>query len=87
MTGSISIKGEVLPVGGVTAKTEAAITSGIRTIIVPEANKNDIVIDKDKLKKIKIVPAKDIIDVLEIALKKSPKKNQLIGIIKKIVRP
>ena len=58
----------MLPVGGVTAKVEAAIDAGIKTVIVPKANLKDIIIDKDKLSKIKIVPVDKISDVLEEAL-------------------
>jgi len=68
MTGSLSVRGDVLPVGGVTAKVEAAIDAGIKTVIVPKANLKDIIIDKDKLSKIKIVPVDKISDVLEEAL-------------------
>lgn len=51
MTGSLSVRGDVLPVGGVTAKVEAAIDSGLSKVIVPLANYNDIILDeahKDK---------------------------------------
>jgi len=68
MTGSLSVRGEVLPVGGVTSKVEAAIESGIKHIIVPESNMRDIIVDKKKLNKIKIIPVKNINQVLEVAL-------------------
>lgn len=67
MTGSLSVRGKVLPVGGVTSKVEAAIQTGIKTVIVPKSNLQDIIADKDKLKKIKIVPVTDIYEVLDIA--------------------
>lgn len=65
VTGSLSVRGDVLPVGGVSAKVEAAIEAGIEHVIVPESNLQDIVIDDAKLKRIKIVPVKTIIDVVD----------------------
>ena len=64
MTGSLSVRGEVLPVGGVTSKVEAAIETGINKVIVPKTNLNDIVIQEAKLKKIKIIPVSTINEVL-----------------------
>ncbi len=68
MTGSLSVRGEVLAVGGVTAKVEAAIEAGIKRVIVPKANEGDIVIKKDKLDKIKVIPVVRIEEVLKEAL-------------------
>ena len=68
MTGSLSVRGEVLPIGGLSAKIEAAIDAGIEKVIVPRSNMKDIVIDKVRLKKIKIVPVDTIVDVLKEAL-------------------
>jgi len=65
MTGSLSVRGEVLPVGGVSSKVEAAIDAGIKKVIVPKSNLKDIVIDKDMLKKIKLIPVVDISEVLK----------------------
>jgi Lon-like ATP-dependent protease len=68
MTGSLSVRGGVLAVGGVTAKVEAAIDAGIKNIIVPKANEKDIIISKEKLKGIKIIPVSTIQEVLKEAL-------------------
>jgi len=68
MTGSLSVRGEVLPIGGVTSKIEAAIEAGIEYALVPKSNMEDIVIRKEVLKKIKIIPVKSITEVLEYAL-------------------
>ncbi|MBU1111672.1 MAG: ATP-dependent protease LonB [archaeon] len=68
MTGSLSVRGEVLPIGGVSYKIEAAIDSGIKQIIVPKSNMQDIVIDENKLKKVKIIPVEFLEEVLEHAL-------------------
>ena len=68
MTGSLSVRGDVLPVGGVTTKVEAAIDAGIKRIIIPKSNLNDIVVSKEKLGKVKIITVKTIKDVLREAL-------------------
>jgi len=86
MTGSLSIKGEVLPVGGVSAKIEAAIEAGAKTVIIPAANRDDIVLEKEKLKKIKIATAGNLCDVLSVALKEGKEKQRLLKDISKIVK-
>lgn len=68
MTGSLSVRGEVLPVGGVTSKVEAAIDAGIKKVIVPKSNLQDIVISPEKLNKIQIIPVESILEVLKEAL-------------------
>ncbi|PIN86974.1 ATP-dependent protease LonB [Candidatus Woesearchaeota archaeon CG10_big_fil_rev_8_21_14_0_10_44_13] len=68
MTGSLSVRGSVLPIGGVSAKVEAAIEAGLKRVIVPESNMKDIVIDPVLLKKIEIIPVNDISEVLKEAL-------------------
>jgi len=82
MTGSLSVRGDVLPVGGITSKVEAAIDAGLKTVIIPKSNLNDIYIDKDKLKKIKIIPVSNIGEVLEYALKKSARRDAIIKELK-----
>jgi Lon-like ATP-dependent protease len=81
MTGSLSVRGEVLPVGGVSSKVEAAIDAGIKKIIVPKANLQDIVIDKAKLSKIKILPVERISEVLKEVMDWTGKQD----ILKKIM--
>lgn len=68
LTGSLSVRGEVLPVGGVTAKVEAAIEAGLKQIIIPAANVRDVVLSNGVQNKIKIIPASKIQDVLREAL-------------------
>jgi len=75
MTGSLSVRGEVLPVGGVSSKVEAAIDTGIKTIIVPNSNIKDIVIDKKKLALVKLIPVTRIEEVLDHALDWNGKKK------------
>lgn len=77
MTGSLSVRGEVLPVGGVSSKVEAAIEAGIKTVIVPKSNMQDIVIDKKKLSKIKVVPVERLHEVLKAAMDWKGKENIL----------
>ncbi|MBT7366678.1 ATP-dependent protease LonB [Candidatus Woesearchaeota archaeon] len=64
MTGSLSVRGDVLPIGGVSSKVEAAIEAGIKKVIVPKSNMKDIVISPDKLKTIKIIPVETTTQVL-----------------------
>ncbi len=68
MTGSLSVRGEVLPIGGVTYKIEAAIDAGIKSVIIPKSNLKDIVIPKERLSRINIIPVEKIEEVLENAL-------------------
>ncbi|MGP6293867.1 ATP-dependent protease LonB [Caldiplasma sukawensis] len=82
MTGSLSVRGAVLPVGGVTAKVEAAIEAGLKKVIVPASNYNDIILDLAHKDKIEIIPVTNIEEVLEVALEKGPEKQNLIDRIK-----
>jgi len=68
MTGSLTVRGEVLPVGGVTQKIEAAVEAGLKEVIIPESNKKDVLLEKKYEGKIKIIPAKTLIDVLKHSL-------------------
>jgi Lon-like ATP-dependent protease len=83
MTGSLSVRGEVLPVGGVTSKVEAAIEAGIKKVIVPQSNLKDIIIDGKKLNKIKIIPVENISQVLKESLDWKGKDKILKKILKK----
>jgi len=70
MTGSLTVRGEVLPVGGVTHKIEAAIEAGLKQVIIPKSNVADVLLEKKYEGKIKIIPAKTIVDVLKHSLHK-----------------
>ncbi|HIH47868.1 TPA: ATP-dependent protease LonB [Candidatus Woesearchaeota archaeon] len=83
MTGSLSVRGEVLPVGGVSAKVEAAIESGLKQVIVPRSNLNDIVIPEETLSKIKVIPVDTIVQVLEHALDWKGKESILKSIMQR----
>nr|WP_148258759.1 ATP-dependent protease LonB [Thermococcus sp. AM4] len=82
MTGSLSVRGEVLPIGGATPKIEAAIEAGIKTVIIPKANEKDVFLSPDKASKIRIIPVETIDEVLEIALEDSEKKKELLSRIR-----
>jgi Lon-like ATP-dependent protease len=87
MTGSLSVRGDVLPVGGVTAKVEAAIDTGLAKVIVPASNFNDIILDEAHKGKIQIIGASRIEEVLENALIMGPEKDKFLQKIKDIVNP
>jgi Lon-like ATP-dependent protease len=82
MTGSLSVRGEVLPVGGVSAKVEAAIEVGVKRVIVPKSNLQDIVIDKAKLAKVEIIPVEQLNEVLKEALDWKGKETVLKSLSK-----
>lgn len=68
MTGSLSVRGDVLPVGGVTFKIEAAVKAGIRTVLIPRANINDVLIEERFKSLVTVIPVDTINDVLNLAL-------------------
>lgn len=78
MTGSLSVRGEVLPIGGATPKIEAAIEAGIKTVIIPKSNEKDVFLSPDKAARIEIIPVETIDQVLEIALEDCEEKEDLI---------
>ncbi|MGV8086857.1 MAG: ATP-dependent protease LonB [Candidatus Woesearchaeota archaeon] len=83
MTGSLSVRGEVLPIGGVSAKIEAAIAAGIKNVIVPKTNMQDIIVDKEKLSQIRIIPVETITEVLKEVLEWKGKEDILKNIEKR----
>ncbi len=77
LTGSLSVRGDVLPVGGVTGKIEAAAEAGIKTVLIPKTNMEDVFIEDRYKKKVKIIPVETLSDVLEHALIGKGKKGLL----------
>ena len=74
MTGEITLRGTVLPIGGLKEKLLAAHRGGIETVIIPSENEKDLAeIPKNILRKLDIHPVKTIDEVLEIALVEIPK--------------
>ncbi len=73
MTGEITLRGQVLPIGGLKEKLLAAHRGGIKHVIIPEENVKDLEeIPDNVLRKLKIHPVKTIEQVLELALQRSP---------------
>ncbi len=68
LTGSLSVRGEVLAVGGITQKVEAAISAGLKRVIVPKSNEKDVLLSAKEKDKITILPVKNIKEVLQEAL-------------------
>jgi len=81
MTGSLSVRGDVMPVGGVTQKIEAAAQAGIGTVLIPRSNMGDVLIDDSIKDKIQIIPVSTISEVFEFAM--GSQRTRLIEKLKK----
>ncbi|WP_135829146.1 ATP-dependent protease LonB [Halorussus halobius] len=84
MTGSLSVRGDVLPVGGVTHKIEAAAKSGLDRVIIPAANEDDVMIEAEYEDQIEIIPVSHISEVLEVALAGEAEKDSLVDRLKNL---
>ena len=74
MTGEITLRGRVLPIGGLKEKMLAAHRAGIKTFVFPEKNKKDLVdIPKEIVEDLELRPVSQIGEVFEIALRAGPK--------------
>ncbi|OGS43553.1 MAG: ATP-dependent protease LonB [Euryarchaeota archaeon RBG_13_57_23] len=80
MTGSLSVRGQVLPVGGVTAKIEAAAELGLKKVLIPEENMKDVLLEDKYIGKIEVVPVRTLNDVIYHALVGARKE----GLLKKL---
>ncbi len=78
MTGSLSVRGEVLPIGGVTAKIEAAARLGIKTVVIPRANMQDVMLDTEWEGTIEVVAVDTLDEVMEYALIRGDLKKSLV---------
>ena len=85
MTGSLSVRGDVLPVGGINAKIDAAIHAGIHRVIIPGGNLKDVMLDPKKSSMIKIVPVNTLSEVLEEALCWSEDREGLLDRVKSMI--
>lgn len=86
MTGEITLRGEVLPIGGLKEKLLAARRSGIKTVVIPEENERDLKeIPKNVLQDLEICPVKWIDQVLDIALTHAPVPLELDKAVEKPV--
>ncbi|MFH0816367.1 MAG: ATP-dependent protease LonB [Methanobacteriota archaeon] len=68
MTGSLSVRGRVLPVGAVTAKIEAAAQAGIKRVLIPKSNMQDVFLEDRWSAKVEVVPVDTLAEVLKYAL-------------------
>jgi len=75
MTGSLSVRGDVLPIGGVTYKIEAAVLAGISKVLIPKSNLGDVLIEDMYKDKVQIIPVSNISEVLEHALTGKKKES------------
>jgi ATP-dependent Lon protease len=72
MTGEITLRGLVLPIGGLKEKSLAAMRAGITTVIIPKLNEKDLVdVPEEAKQKLKFVPVENVDEVLEVALEKN----------------
>src|SRR4029077_11619623 len=77
MTGEITLRGEVLPIGGLKEKLLAAHRGGIKTVLIPDENQKDLVEIPDNIKgNLEIKPVKWIAEVLGVALTPQPLPQQ-----------
>ncbi|MCS6877941.1 MAG: endopeptidase La [Geminicoccaceae bacterium] len=73
MTGEITLRGRVLPIGGLKEKLLAALRGGLKTVIIPKENEKDLAeIPENAKKRLEIVPVATIDEVLRIALQRMP---------------
>jgi ATP-dependent Lon protease len=73
MTGEITLRGQVLPIGGLKEKLLAAHRGGIKVVMIPDENKRDLKEIPENIKgKLEIIPVKWIDEVLEVALQRMP---------------
>ena len=85
MTGSLSVRGEVLPIGGVTAKIEAAARSGVKTIVVPRANMQDVLLDDRFEDMVEVVAVDTLDEVMQYALIKHEQKASLVERLEAVI--
>ncbi len=81
MTGSLSIRGTVLPIGGATAKVEAAAIAGIKRVLIPYSNLKDVLIEDHYKDKIEVIAVETLTDVIENTLE-GPGKDELLKKLK-----
>ena len=84
LTGSLNVRGDVMPIGGATAKIEAAAEAGMKKVLIPKSNMKDVMIEKKYEDMIEIIPTETLSDVLENILISGSKKDSLIEKMKNI---
>ncbi len=78
MTGSLNVRGTVMPIGGVTAKLEAAANSGIKVALIPKENEKDVMIDRKYYDMMEIYCMETLRDVFEYAFVDCPAKQRYL---------
>jgi ATP-dependent Lon protease len=87
MTGEITLRGQVLPIGGVKEKVIAAHRNGLRTVVLPKRNKFDLDDVPDEIKKsMQFVYVETVDDVLDAALESPPPQSEGKAVVKKQVK-
>lgn len=84
LTGSLNVRGDVMPIGGVTAKIEAAAEAGMKKVLIPKSNLKDVMIEKKYEDMIEVITTETLSDVLENILMSGSKKDTLISKMKNI---
>ncbi len=79
LTGSLNVRGDVMPIGGATAKIEAAAEAGMKKVLIPKSNMKDVMIEKKYEDMIEIIPTETLSDVLENILISGSAKDNLIA--------
>ena len=85
MTGSLSVRGEVLPIGGVTAKIEAAARSGVKTIVVPRSNMQDVLLDAKYEEMVEVIAVDTLDEVMQHALITHSDKASLVARLEAVI--
>ena len=81
MTGEITLRGLVLPIGGLKEKLLAAHRAGIKKVLIPQENKKDLIeVPQTVVESMKIIPVKNVDEVLKVALTKPLKSVEWVEV-------
>ena len=88
MTGEVTLRGRVLPIGGLKEKLLAALRGGLKTVVIPKENEKDLAEIPDNVKKgLKIVPVAAVDEVLRLALERMPESIPVEDEVAAVVAP
>src|SRR3546814_2652495 len=83
MTGEVTLRGRVLPIGGLKEKLLAALRGGIETVLIPEENEKDLVELPQNIKDgLKIIPVGHVDEVLRLALRSEEHTSELQSLMR-----